>query len=197
MKKQQQQNSNTVVIATFVFSTQTLSQVALKRASVFPFSQCCSDKVSLEEEWKNVYCIHSKWCCREFSQGSLTSPSISEFWTMTQIWKMGKDSWVSIGKASISLLFTSSWSFFSFGYISQVIHLLAAHILMSSLWEHGLLAISTDPLGSKPLAALLLVINKSTFPLSVICWYVASAIPKYYHPHCHQGAQLHGSVSYH
>ena len=26
---------------------------------------------------------------------------------------------------------------FAFGYISQVIHLLAAHILMSSLWEHG------------------------------------------------------------
>ena len=30
--------------------------------------------------------------------------------------------------------------FFSFGYISQVIHLFAAHILMSSLWEHGLLS---------------------------------------------------------
>ena len=82
---------------------------------------------------------------------------------------------------------------FPFLFLSMVF----PHLVESSLWEHGLLAISTDPLGSKPLAALLLVKNKSTFPLSVICWHVASAIPKYCHSHYHQGAQLRGSVSYH
>jgi len=33
-----------VAIAAFGFSTQALSQVALKRAYVFPFPQCYSDK---------------------------------------------------------------------------------------------------------------------------------------------------------
>ena len=46
--------------------------------------------------------------------------------------------WEGFHKPFVHLLLI--FVFFSFRYISQVIHLLAAHILMSSLWEDGLLS---------------------------------------------------------
>lgn len=108
-------------------SGQTLHLIVFKRSEYSPFSHCVVTLVHVyplgkqvplgnETQWGNkvrvIYCIYFWWHCRVLPERYLVFPSIGNgsLIDLTQDLKTGQE--MPTAKVGISMLITSSWSFF-------------------------------------------------------------------------------------